>query len=117
MGVLTLDSRTRLLALLADLPQLAGWPAGRELLLGGLPPRLTDSIKWAGAKTTDLAAIVTTCELWPADPAVGENYPTRLLVQNAAGLADGSATGRVLADLLQSLPLTPPTGPPPCPYP
>src|SRR6478672_221540 len=116
MGVLNLDTRKQLLALLAAVPQLAD-AGGRTMLLAGLPDKLVRGILRSTAEDQDLAAIVTACEQWRSDPVEGANYPTRLLVQNAAGLAAGSATGTALAALLAGLPLTPPTGPPPCPYP
>jgi hypothetical protein len=110
VGVLTLDTRQQLLALLGAMPAFEK-DGGRDLLLAGLPAKLVGDIKRSPAKTADLAAIVEACELWRSDPTEGANYPTRLLVQTATALAEGSATGTDLAALLAALPLTPPTGP------
>src|SRR5690348_8529992 len=108
MGVLTLDTRRQLLALLADLPQLAD-ASGRTMLLTGLPDKLVHGIPRLPAEDQDLAAIVTACEQWRSDPAEGANYPTRLLVQNGALLGKGTTTGVQLEQLLAALPLTAPT--------
>ena len=104
MSVLNSGTRRQLLAALAALA-VFDTPDGRGMLLNDLPAPLVRRVERSTAKVVDLDRLVYAADVWAGVGATEEDYPLRLLVQNALDLAQGTAAAATLQALFDALPV------------